>query len=156
VTDPSNVIDISDLDKAVVLTLLFNNAAPPTGMGTLQGSASDVLTYDEAVDILKGKTAATPYLGMLFVDYLKGRRIRTNLSANTIDPKEYDSINGAGATQNIINALRDSFVAHEPANTEGPLRDMSPENVRKMIEHGLARYDDSGMLVIEPDDEPYF
>lgn len=86
------MIDISKLDKADVLRVLYNNARPQ-GMGYLHFVPGD-MSKEEARLIIKS--------GQTYFDYLKGRVMKVNLSGSTFDPWLYDRDNGYEAAANAI------------------------------------------------------
>lgn len=88
-------IDLTKLNKADVLTVLYN-ASKPQGMGFLHYNAS-LMSTEEANDLLKVNT---------YFDYLKGRVMKIDLSGDTLHPGLYDRDNGQGAAARAIDSLR--------------------------------------------------
>lgn len=101
-------INIRGLDKAAVLVALFTHAQPPQGIAALHHSADDTLSIDEANELSAHPTNANPYTGQPYnIDYLKGRKLRSDLTYNEFDPTQYDLANGEGAAQRAIDSLRE-------------------------------------------------
>lgn len=90
------MVDIKGLNKAEVLSALYNNSKPQ-GLGFLNFDAKN-MTVAEAEEILKQTTD---------FDYLKGRVMKVNLSSDD-DFEEwlYDRDNGNGAAERAIAELR--------------------------------------------------
>lgn len=86
------MIDISKMNKAEVLSKLYN-AAKPQGMGFLHYDPTP-MTVKEAQEYLDA--------GQLCFDYLKGRVMKVNLSGDELDPWLYDRDNGKGAAEAAI------------------------------------------------------
>src|SRR5581483_10076438 len=100
-------IDISGLDKAAVLVALFTQAKPPIGMAARGHSLDEPLSIAEANEIFSGHTAANPYTGQPYkLDYVKGRKLKVDLSSDELDPTQYDKANGQGSAMQAINSLR--------------------------------------------------
>ena len=85
-------MNISKLDKAVVLAALYNHARPQ-GMGLTHYDPVP-MTMDEAREIL-----AT---GQTHFDYVKGRVMKVDLSKDFLDTRLYDRDNGSGAAEDAI------------------------------------------------------
>lgn len=100
------VIDLTGLDKAVVLAALYN-ASRPQGMGFLHYDPTP-MTTEEAHNLLEGST---------YFDYLKGRVMKIDLSGNTLAPGLYDRDNGDGAAVRAIASLRQSQDTASPEIT---------------------------------------
>lgn len=90
----SKIIDITGIDKAVVLAALYNAAISP-GHAALDRRAED-MTVEKANELL-----AT---GETYFDYVGGRLLKVDLSTNSLDPWLYDRDNGAGAAETAIIA----------------------------------------------------
>lgn len=88
-------LDISGLDKAAVLAALYN-AARPQGRGFLHYDPAPMET-EEAREILRGGSS---------FDYLRGRVLKVNISADSFDPRLFDRDNGEGAAYMAIQSLR--------------------------------------------------
>lgn len=86
------LIDISKLDKAVVLAALFNHSKQQ-GMGVMDARGRSPITVADAATILQRQTS---------FDYLFGRVMKVDLSKNTFDSWGYDRDNGQGAAQAAI------------------------------------------------------
>jgi hypothetical protein len=89
----SETIDISKLNKAEVLAVLYN-ASRPLGMGFLQYNPAP-MTKEQAEELLKDGT---------YFDYLKGRVMKVDIQ-DQLDPWGYDRYNGTGAAASAIEAL---------------------------------------------------
>ena len=92
------MIDITGLDKAVILAALYN-AAKPQGLGVLHYTPDD-MTRAEAAKIVANTEL------QLYFDYIKGRVLKVNLSGDTLNPNAYDRDNGAGAAARVLALLR--------------------------------------------------
>jgi hypothetical protein len=95
------LIDISKLDKAEVLAVLYNNSKQQ-GMGFMHVRGRFPLSKDEAAELLKEST---------WFDYLHGRVMKVELKGDTLDPWLYDRDNGDGAAARAIEALAFSIAA---------------------------------------------
>ena len=91
----NNRIDISGLDKAVVLYELYNNSHIQ-GLGFLQ--AVDNYTLDDARKDFEESPDK-------YFDYLHGRVIKVDLSGDSFDPYLYDRDNFEGAAKRVIDKL---------------------------------------------------
>lgn len=89
-------IDLAGLDKAVVLTALYN-AAKPLFMGFMKFDPTP-MSMKEARELLNG--------GHTDFDYLKGRVIKIDLSTDQLKIDFYDKDNGQNAAQQVIDSLR--------------------------------------------------
>ena len=89
------MIDIKDLDKAVVLSKLYN-ASKTLGLGFLQ-EVAEPMTIPEAREILKDNTQ---------FDYLYGKVMKIDLTHDSFDPWLYDKDNGEGKADRIIQEIR--------------------------------------------------
>ncbi len=88
-------IDISGLDKAVVLAALFN-ASQQLGMGFLDSSGAKDMTVEDARQYVSQQT---------YFDYLRGRVMKVDLSKDSFDPWGFDRDNGPGAAKRAIDSL---------------------------------------------------
>ena len=88
-------IDITNLDKRQVLIALYNNARVQ-GSGWLQAT-DEPMTLDEAAALLKGQ-------GGRF-DYVHGRVLKVDLSADTFDTYLYDRDNGVQAAERAVQTV---------------------------------------------------
>lgn len=89
-------MDISHLDKAVVLAALYNKARVQ-GMGVLHAKPDD-MSIEEARALLAA--------GQLRFDYLHGRVMKIDLSKADLWTALYNRDNGEGAAEAIITELR--------------------------------------------------
>ena len=94
------MIDITGIDKAVLLAALYN-AAKTQGLGFLHYTPG-AMTHAEAKEYV---TNAEPW-EWLYFDYIKGRVLKVDLSADMLDPHLYDRDNGAGATARVVASIR--------------------------------------------------
>lgn len=93
-TEITDQIDISKLNKAEVLSALYNNSRP-IGMGFLQYREGNMET-EEAQQLLdQGK----------YFDYLKGRVMKIDMSGDVLCTGLYDRDNGQGAAYRAIKHL---------------------------------------------------
>ena len=88
------MIDISKLNKAQVLSALYN-ASHPQGMGFIHFDPVPMSEF-EATRLLEKQT---------YFDYIKGRVMKIDLSKNELDPRLYDRDNGEGAALSAISGL---------------------------------------------------
>jgi hypothetical protein len=93
-----DTLDISGLDKATLLAALWNNATAPPAWFKHSGPTPSFLSKTEAAQIL-----AT--MGYDF-DYLKGRILKLNLSADEFHFWLYDRDNGSGMAKRVVDNLR--------------------------------------------------
>lgn len=105
------MVNISDLDKAAVLAVLFN-ASAPGGMGFLQaGFGPSVMTVEDAEQVIDNGGSPDPGFphGNLSYDYLFGRPLKVDLRGDEFDPWGFDRDNGGtGTAQRLIDQLRSS------------------------------------------------
>jgi hypothetical protein len=87
--------DISGLDKKEVLRALFRNAEPQ-GLGFVQYNSADTISDEEAEKLLKKG----------YIDYLKGRVMKIDLSKSVVDTYLYNRDNGNNAAENVIEKLK--------------------------------------------------
>ncbi len=94
-------MNIANYDKAEVLAALYNRATPQ-GMSWLQSEEQD-MTIHEAREVLAtyADTGVRPYL-----DYLKGRVMKINMSHDEIDTRLYNRDNGKDAAEHVIEQLK--------------------------------------------------
>lgn len=88
------MIDISKLDKADVLRVLFNDAKPQ-GMGLLHYVPED-MSVEDARAMLEKRN---------YFDYLQGRVMKVEIKGDTLDPRLYDRDNGPGAAKQAISKI---------------------------------------------------
>lgn len=105
------MVDISGLDKAAVLAVLFN-ASAPSGMGFLQARfGPSIMTVEDADQIIQSGGSSDPGIshGSLYYDYLFGRPLKVDLAGDEFDPWQFDDLNGGtGTAQRLIEELRSS------------------------------------------------
>lgn len=94
-----DTIDISKLDKAVVLAALYNKSRP-LGLGILHFDPRP-MTKEEAQGIIDSFGD-----NRLYFDYLKGRVMKVDLSGNELKTWLYDRDNGCGAAQKAIEDIK--------------------------------------------------
>jgi hypothetical protein len=99
---PPALVSIAGLDRAEVLRALYN-AARPLGLGLHQPGGGPAMTPAEA-------SAALAYYGPV-LDYLRGRALKIDLSADDVDPAAYDAANGPGAVCAAVAPLLDPHTA---------------------------------------------
>lgn len=90
------MIDISKMNKAEVLAVLYNNSKPQ-GMGFLHFDPA-VMSKEEAEQFLIDNPRQ-------YFDYLKGRVLKVDLSGKQFDPRLYDRDNGQGAAALAVQHL---------------------------------------------------
>ncbi len=106
-------IDISGIDKAVLLAALYNNSRP-MGMGFLQARSGAMSAEEAAEEIKRGDDSARMFGNKteLYFDYLRGRPLKSNISGDTFRPWGYDRDNGGpGTAAKIIAKLRTEITA---------------------------------------------
>ncbi|RJO61080.1 MAG: hypothetical protein C4542_07280 [Dehalococcoidia bacterium] len=87
-------MNISGLDKAEVLAILYNNARPQ-GMGFLSYEHKP-MTKEEAAELLKNNT---------YFDYVKGRVMKVNLVGDELNTYLYNRDNGPEAAERALKSL---------------------------------------------------
>lgn len=87
-------MNISHLDKAVVLAALYNQAHVQ-GLGILHAKPGD-MSIEEARALLADQT---------YFDYLHGRVMKIDLSEDDLSTTLYNRDNGPNAAESIISAL---------------------------------------------------
>ncbi|WP_406346432.1 hypothetical protein OH787_06020 [Streptomyces sp. NBC_01547] len=109
-------IDITGLDRAALISALYNHARP-TGLGHLvdgSGSSMDVetaralLNSAPTVTVRESPPAERPYtdtFGTLFVGYLRGRPLHIAVIGAELECDRYDSTYGAGAADRALALL---------------------------------------------------
>lgn len=91
------MIDVSGIDRAVLLAALYNNSRPQ-GMGFLQPNCLSPMTVEQAQSYLDN--------GQRYFDYLQGRVMKVEINGKTLDPRLYDRDLGQGAAQRVVESLR--------------------------------------------------
>lgn len=90
-------IDISGLDKGVILAALWNSAAlPPAHIHASPRT--------RPMSVEEGRSAVIDNEGGF--DYYEDRLLKINLSGDTLDPWGYDRDNGAGLAAKVIRGIR--------------------------------------------------
>ena len=91
-------IDIKDLNKVELLQALWERQiVPPGSMGIFQGAKTKWTESDSE--------RALEQIEKGYIDYFKGRVIKTDLSGDTVNPRSYDRDAGEGAFQSVVNKL---------------------------------------------------
>jgi hypothetical protein len=103
-------IDIAGLDKAAVLTALYDRAKPRGIRGLLRFRAHS-LSEEETQAILNRGTAAANWRGEAYTGRLHGRVMKVCVLGDTIGPRLYDRYNGDGAAAEVIDSLRKDAAA---------------------------------------------
>lgn len=88
------MINIEGMDKAKVLKALYDNSHVQ-GLGFM--SALDNFTENDARELMKTQPD---------FDYLYGRIMKIDLSANEFEEWLYDRDNGAGAAQRAVDSVK--------------------------------------------------
>ena len=91
-------MDITGLDRSAVLAALYN-AARPQGMGFLAFDPTP-MGREEAQEILGGLPLRDAY-----IDYLKGRVMKIDVTRDSLDTHLYNRDNGPGAAEAAIRAM---------------------------------------------------
>jgi hypothetical protein len=116
VSDEDASVDISGLDKAAVLAVLYNAAAPHR-MGFLQTEhAPEVMTIEEARQVIEVRghdhMALFRSIGLarqgpvLSFSYVFGRPLKANIAGDSLRTASYDRYHGEGAAASAIAELR--------------------------------------------------
>lgn len=92
-----SVVNISGLDKAELLAVLYNRANPQ-GMGFLHYVPGD-MPIEEARKLVE----AVDYF-----DYVKGRVMKVDISRDEMSTFLYNRDNGEGAAEAVVAKLRES------------------------------------------------
>jgi len=90
------VINISKMNKAEVLSALYN-AAKPQGMGYLHYDPTKMSVKEAAYIIEESPTT--------YFDYLKGRVLKVDLNDEQLDFWAYDRDNGTAAAANALSKI---------------------------------------------------
>lgn len=91
----TDAIDISGVDRADVLRLLFDNAKAQ-GLGWLHFEPLP-MTKEQAQELLDS--------GQTYFDYVQGRVMKVDLSGDSLGPRLYDRDNGIGAARKALVPL---------------------------------------------------
>ena len=97
----SALLDVGDMSAAEVLMRLYNAAGAPAhaeAMAWIEYKLGDAMTVEQAQALL----ATAPAGARLYVDYLHGRIIKTNVAERPIDPRLYDRDHGQGAAARAL------------------------------------------------------
>ena len=90
------MIDITGLDKAEVLKVLFDNSKQQ-GLGFMDATGAMPLEIKEARKLVNNQ---------IYFDYLRGRVMKVDISKNDFNPRLFDRDNGEGAAERAINKIR--------------------------------------------------
>lgn len=93
----AQLVDITGLERAVVLAAAFN-AARPIGTGAHEPAVGQQLTPARAEQLLA-------YYGPE-LHYLLGRRLDLDLTSDRVDPAAYDAANAPVHLADLVAALR--------------------------------------------------
>ena len=97
--------DITGIDKAALLTELYNNTVVAPAARQFGTAGPNRITKDWLLETLPkhgfGATSVEAYH-----DYLFGHLIKTDLSKNLVDEGSFDRDNGVGAFQKCVNRVR--------------------------------------------------
>ncbi len=97
---PESAIDTTGIPRPVLIKA-FYDAARPLGMGFLNASPGG-MDLKEAEDI-----AASPdKRGRIYLDYYKGRCIKTDFGDGWVEARLFDRDYGPGAAQRIVDDVR--------------------------------------------------
>ena len=92
--------NIEGLDKKAVLRALWHHSQPAPFFNAVPWAAP-ALSEAELTEALSGQGRNDYY-----VDYLCGRVIKIDFGGDTINGRNYDRDNGAGAAARVVDGLR--------------------------------------------------
>ena len=103
--EDKEALDVSGIDKAVLLLELFN-ASKQQGMGFLQLQGASPMSLEEArIELENGIDHPYEENAKEF-DYLRGRVMKVVINGSTLDPWGYDRDNGEGAAKAVVDKIR--------------------------------------------------
>ena len=94
----SDYVDITGIDKAELLSALFNGSKQQ-GIGFLSARGRSNVSRDDSVSIIAARTD-------LYFDYLYGRVLKVDLNENPMWTGLYNRDNGDQAAEKIIERLK--------------------------------------------------
>lgn len=106
-----SVVDIKGLDKAKVLSSLYN-ATRPQGFGFLHDLPQD-MSVEQAKEIIDARLEVSVDL---YFDYVQGRPIKVDLTKDTFESRLYDRDAGVDKAQYVIDSLREEQYTAEHSN----------------------------------------
>lgn len=145
----SNMVNISDLNRADVLAALYNAAEAPRRMGALQvRNGPYVMSREWAEELIRIGSAGTwdyPGISMgpkLYFDYVYGRCLKVDMTnAKKLYPHSFDQNNGGdGTAQMIVDRLRQTGEINVVTTCD------QNEWLQIVIDEALRRYDDDDSL----------
>jgi len=89
-------VDISGVDKVVLLRELWNNSKP-AAFFTMNGIPPPPFNETNA-----------KFFVDKYIDYYDGRLIKTDISGDTANPSMYDRDNGSGSFQKSVDAAKNT------------------------------------------------
>lgn len=92
------MIDITGIDKATLLTALYNSSKP-LAMGFIFSRRTLMSKEDAQRYIDRGQTS---------FGYLEGRAMNIDISGDQMDPQLYDSCNRPGAAKRVVEMIKES------------------------------------------------
>lgn len=98
------MVSIAGLNRAAVLAALYN-ASQPVGMGFLQYTPKP-MSIEDAEEILQTHTS---------FDYLCGRVMKVAIDGDKINVGTYNTYNGSGAAERVLDILRQTGNPNDPA-----------------------------------------
>lgn len=96
----SDTIDTTGLDRADVLSALYNRALEPARGWGFFDADSHGMDKAEAEAVIGRRRS-----GDLYFDYLKGRVMQIDVGEDLLDPRLYDRDNGSGAAAEALAPL---------------------------------------------------
>ncbi len=103
------MIDISKLDKAEVLVALFNASGAPDAGGEITTAKGEITTakFVAAMDpqAMTLEEARKRLAGHPYINYIRGRVLKVDLSGDEFDPALYDRDNRWGAALRAIRSI---------------------------------------------------
>lgn len=100
------IVDIKDIDKAVLLTALFNRGKVQGGLHTKHNR---LMNAEEAQALINSR-------GYDF-DYIHGRVMKIDISSDTVNSALYDRNNGDGTCSDVVRRSRNKLLSFNLIST---------------------------------------
>lgn len=102
------MVDISGLDKTLLLAVLWNNAKKQSAFDFSKSMPK------QRAEELMAYAGDRPYF-----DWVDGRCLKIDLLGDAMDPRLYDRDNGEGAAARVVNLLRNNIGMTIQENASG-------------------------------------